>query len=116
MSAVQAPVLDSKSFSTSGGQMFTASDLASGFLADAGAQDSTQYILSFRLDGSGKAYIGASGHQTGGGGSNDYDELIEVTTADLTWPANVRRSDLAGLYCYAASSKTVVIRVMKVVA
>mgnify|MGYP003633166947 CR=1 FL=1 len=112
MPAIQAPVLDKKPFGASGGQMFTAADLASGFMADVGAQNSTQYALSFRLDGSGTAYIGASGH---GGGGGDYDELIEVTTADLAWPAYVRREDLAGLYCYAATSKDVAIRVMKVV-
>ena len=113
MSATQCPVLNTRSATTAGAQLFTTADLASGFLADALAQDSTQYRIWFRSS-AGNCFVGPSGH---GGGGGDYDELVQVgATAEYQWPDMVRREDLEDFYAYASSSKDFYTRIAKVVA
>jgi hypothetical protein len=114
MPATQVPVLDNKNATTSGAQLFTSADLDSGFLADAGAQDSTKYRLWFRCASS-NVYIGPSGH---GGGGGDYNQLIKIGTTDYEWPDFVRREDLEDFYAYATGPGTIAtyIRAAKVVA
>ena len=112
MPATQCPVLNTRSATASGAQLFTTADLASGFLADALAQDSTQYRIWFRSS-SGNCFVGPSGH---GGGGADYDELVQVGSDEYQWPDMVRREDLGDFYAYASSSKDFYTRIAKVVA
>ncbi len=117
MPALQAPKYDKKATSTTSGvQLINSTDLASGFLVDAGAQDSTQYVVSLRSSSS-TQYVGRSGHGSGGGGSSDYAELPHFKNTDLismVLPGTFRREDLGDLYSYGSGHTYV--SVWKVVA
>lgn len=114
--ATQPPVLSKKTgVGTTGKQLITAADLASGFLADANADDeATMYRLIVRASGAG--FMGADGHEAGGGGANDYDELLKIDTDDYEYPDLVRRTDLTLFYGYATTNREFYVRCCKVVA
>ena len=116
MPATQPPVLSKiTSVSTGGKQLISQADLDSGFLADASADpEATLYRVSIRASAS--AFFGPSGHQSGGGGSNDYDELEKVGTTDVVFPDLMRRADLILLFGYATMNREIYVRVSKVVA